>query len=157
IAALRSAQSRSQASARALQASEARLAGIIGSAMDAIITINDEQRVIVFNKAAEQMFRCPASEVLGQPIDRFIPERFRHVHQQHIRTFGRTGVTSHSMRSPGTLAARRGDGEEFPIEATISQVEAADQKLYSVIVRDITERMRLEEALRQRAEELAEA
>src|SRR5262249_46322691 len=111
--------------------------------------VNDEQHVIVFNKAAEQMFRCPASRALGLTIDRFIPE--------HIRTLDRTDVTSCSTGAPGALVARRGDGEEFPIEATISQVEAAGPERCTVIVRDIRERMRLEEALRQRAEELAEA
>jgi PAS domain S-box-containing protein len=141
----------------ALQASEARLAGIIGSAMAAIITIDAEQRITVFNAAAEQIFRCPAADALGQPIDRFIPERFRTVHEEHVRAFGRTRTTRRSMAAPGALIACRATGEEFPVEAEISQVEAAGQKLYTVILRDITRRTRLEEELRQQAAELAEA
>jgi PAS domain S-box-containing protein len=135
-----------------LRESEARLAGIIGSAMDAIITIDAEQRITVFNRAAEQIFQCPAQEALGRPIDRFIPARFRGAHGEHIRAFGRTGVTSRSMWTPGELVGLRASGEEFPIEATISQIEAGDQRLFTVILRDITERKRADA---ERAEILA--
>ena len=133
----------------ALRNSEQRLQGIIGSAMDAIITVDDTQRIIVFNKAAEQIFCCPASEALGQLIDKFIPERFRQIHRQHIQVFGTTGVTARSMSSPSTLFATRADGQEFPIEATISQVESEGEKLFTVILRDITARLRMESELRQ--------
>jgi PAS domain S-box-containing protein len=141
--------------AEALRESQERLAGIVASAMDAIISVDEEQRILVFNAAAERMFRCRAEEMLGQPIDRLIPERFRAIHAEHIRHFGRTGVTSRSMTSPGTLTALRADGEEFPIEATISQVLVGHQKLFTVILRDVTERVQAEEALRRQAEELA--
>ena len=133
----------------ALRHSEQRLQGIIGSAMDAIITIDRNQRIIVFNKAAEQIFRCTASEALGQPIDKFIPERFRAIHGQHIQGFATTGVTARSMYSPGTRFALRANGEEFPIEATISQVESEDEKLFTVILRDIGARLRTEAELLQ--------
>ncbi|MFN8459855.1 MAG: PAS domain S-box protein [Anaerolineae bacterium] len=130
-------------------ADPAHLAGIIASAMDAIITVNAEQRIVLFNAAAEQMFRCSAGQAIGQLLDNFIPERFRQVHRQHIRAFGRTGVTNRRMGALHTLSGRRADGEEFPIEASISQIENADKKLYTVIVRDITQRQQDEEALRQ--------
>ncbi len=133
----------------ALRRSEQRLQGIIGSAMDAIITIDNNQRIVVFNKAAEQIFRCTASEALGRPIDKFIPEKFRAVHGQHIQGFARTGVTTRSMYSPRTLFALRADGEEFPIEAAISQVEADGEKLFTVILRDISARRRMEAELLQ--------
>jgi two-component system cell cycle sensor histidine kinase/response regulator CckA len=133
----------------ALRHSEQRLQGIIGSAMDAIITIDNNQHIVVFNKAAEQIFRCTASEALGRPIDKFIPEKFRAVHGQHIQGFARTGVTTRSMYSPGTLFAHRADGEEFPIEAAISQVEADGEKLFTVILRDISARRRMEAELLQ--------
>ena len=107
----------------ALRDSQERLLGIISSAMDAIITVDGNQKIIVFNRAAEQIFRCPAAEALGQSIDRFIPQRFREAHREHIRSFGQTGVSSRSMYSPGTLMGVRADGEEFPVEATISQVK----------------------------------
>jgi len=132
----------------ALRDSQERLLGIISSAMDAIITVDGDQKIIVFNRAAEQIFRCPAKDALGRTIDRFIPQRFREAHREHIRSFGQTGVSSRSMYSPGTLIGVRADGEEFPVEATISQVKTASETLYSVILRDISVRKRTEGELR---------
>ena len=130
-----------------LRASEEKLAGIIASAMDAIISVDAQQRITVFNKAAEQMFRCPAGEAIGQTLDRFIPPRLREAHRKHVNEFGKTGVTSRTMASPGVLNAVRADGEQFLIEAAISQVEAAGEKLYTVILRDVTDRWRAEQRL----------
>lgn len=69
-----------------LHESQARLAGIVDSAMDAIISVDNQQHIMLFNRAAEKMFRCPASEAIGQPLDRFIPERFRSAHSSHIQS-----------------------------------------------------------------------
>ena len=138
----------------ALRVSEERLLGIVSSAMDGIITVNNDQRIVMFNSAAEQIFRCSASEVIGQPIEKFIPERFREIHRQHIHNFGCTGVTSRSMYSPGALFGLRTNGEEFPIEATISQVETVAEKLYTVILRDISARKRVEVILEKAIEKL---
>jgi len=137
-----------EASRKSIEYSEARMAGIVGSAMDAIISVDSEQTIILFNAAAEAMFRCTAAEALNQPLDRFIPQRFREAHKQHVKGFGQTSHTSRSMRSLGTLSGVRANGDEFPIEASISQVEVAGQKTYTVILRDITERKQSEEALR---------
>ena len=133
----------------ALRDSQERLLGIISSAMDAIITVDNDQKIVVFNRAAEQIFRCPATAALGQTIDKFIPQRFREAHREHIRSFGQTGTSSRSMYSPGTLMGVRADGEEFPVEATISQVKTASERLYTVILRDISVRKRTEDELRQ--------
>jgi PAS domain S-box-containing protein len=146
---------REQAEA-ARRSSEQRMGAIVDSAMDAIITVDEAQRVIVFNAAAERIFGCPAAEAMGSSLDRFIPTRFRDVHRRHIHNFGETGTTARSMYSPGTLYGVRATGQEFPIEATISQVEAAGQKLYTVILRDITLRKQSEEAL-VKSEKLASA
>lgn len=127
-----------------LRRSQEQLAGIINSAMDAIITVDDEQRVVVFNSAAEKMFRYPAEEAIGKSLERFIPERFRAGHHNHIQDFGRTNVTRRSMASLGAIFGLRSDGEEFPIEASISQLESDGRKFYTVILRDITERKRAE-------------
>jgi PAS domain S-box-containing protein len=135
------------ASREDLLASEDRLAKIISSAMDAIITLDQNQRIVVFNAAAEKVFCCSKWEALGHSIDRFIPERFCEVHRRHIRDFESTGASSRSMQSPGTLYGVRANGEEFPLEATISQVTAKASKLYTVILRDITLRKRTEAAL----------
>lgn len=129
---------------QAVRENEARFSGIVNSAMDAVISLNAEQNIIVFNHAAEAMFGVQAAEVIGKPLSRFIPELYRDVHQQHIQNFGRTGVTLRSMHSLNMLNALRANGEEFPIEATISQMDLDREKIYTVILRDITERRRIE-------------
>jgi PAS domain S-box-containing protein len=139
----------------ALSASKERLAAIIGSAMDAIITLDADQHIVVFNKAAETIFGCPAAEALGHPLDRFIPAQFREAHRRYVQHFGGTGTTSRSMYSPSTLHGLRANGEEFPLEATISRVTVGGERLYTVILRDITERKQAEQEI-QRGKELLE-
>ncbi len=139
----------------ALGESEGRMAGIIASAMDSIIIVDSQQRILLFNAAAEKMFRCPQAEALGQSIERFIPQRFPSTHSAHIRKFGETGVTNRAMSPLDTLWALRADGEEFQIEASISQIEAGGKRMFTVILRDVTDRKRAEQALAAQAEELA--
>jgi PAS domain S-box-containing protein len=131
----------------ALRDSEARLAGIISSAMDAIITVDQDQRVTLFNAAAERMFGCPASQAIGQPLDQFIPKRFRRSHQKQIESFGQTNATRRAMGHLGTVSGVRADGKEFPVESSISQISVGGQKHYTVILRDVTERKQLETQL----------
>ena len=130
-----------------LRESRARFEGIIDSAMDAIISIDETQRVVLFNAAAERMFGCAAAEALGQSLERFIPLRLRAAHRAHVRSFGSTGVTSRAMGKLGDLTALRADGREFLIEASISQTEVSGAKLFTVILRDTTKRKEAEEAL----------
>jgi PAS domain S-box-containing protein len=139
----------------ALRESEARQAAIIGSAMDAIISLDDQQRLVLLNAAAETMFRCPATEALGQPVTRFIPQRFHGVHASHIERFSSTGVTNRAMGPKGVLWAQRADGQEFQIEASISQVVTGGKKIFTVILRDVTERIQAEEKAAAQAEALA--
>jgi PAS domain S-box-containing protein len=147
---------RSRAVARQLREGEARLDAIVRSAMDAIITIDGGQRVVLFNAAAERMFGCSASEAVGAPLDRFLPERFRASHARHVERFGRTGETSRRMGMQTALWARRADGTEFPIEASISQARAGGQQLLTVILRDISDRAKAERELRRAHDELRE-
>jgi PAS domain S-box-containing protein len=126
------------------EASTAQLEAIVDSAMDAIITVDETQSIVLFNRAAEQIFRCPRREALGAPLERFIPSRFRAAHRGHIEHFARTGVTSRRMGDIVTLSGLRADGEEFPIEASISQAGAAGERHYTVILRDITLRKQVE-------------
>jgi PAS domain S-box-containing protein len=146
-----------RAGERTLAENEARLSGIIASAMDAIISTDEKRRILVFNAAAERLFGVPASEAIGTSVDRFLPEHYRRVHAEHMRRFGATGVTTRSMhRAPGPLPALRNDGTEFPVEATISQAVVGGRRLFTVLLRDVTERVRVEEE-RNRAVQQAEA
>jgi PAS domain S-box-containing protein len=128
---------------------------IIDSAMDAIITVDEAQRIVLFNPAAEKMMGCLASEALGQPLNRFIPQRFRAGHAEQVQNFGRSGETRRQIGKQETLSALRADGTELPAEISISQVEIDGRKLFTAIVRDISERQRATETLAKNLEELA--
>jgi len=131
----------------ALRAAQARVGGIVEAAMDAVISVDEQQRVVLFNRAAERVFRWPRTAVLGQRLDLLIPERYHAAHRDHIERFGRTATTSRGMGSQTVLHGVRADGEEFPIEASISQHEEGGRKLYTVILRDVTDRVRNERLL----------
>ena len=136
--------------------SEARLAAIVESAMDGIITVDSAQRVVLFNRAAEQMFGVRREDAIGGPLERFIPQRFRAAHHEHVEEFGRTGTTSRRMGEVTTLWALRADGSEFPIDASISQGGDPGHRFFTVILRDITRRKVFEDTLRQQQQELRE-
>jgi PAS domain S-box-containing protein len=133
---------------RAILESRRRMEGIVQSAMDAIITIDESQRVVLFNPAAEKIFGYPADKVLGQPITMLIPERFRPRHDEYVRRFFDSGVLNRPLEagSEGDLKALRSSGEEFPVEASISQVTVDGEKVGTIVLRDITERRTSEEA-----------
>jgi two-component system, cell cycle sensor histidine kinase and response regulator CckA len=136
----------------AIHTREAQLQGIISSAMDAIVSLDEQGRIIVFNAAAEKMFRCPEQDVLQTAFDRFTTAAFREHYNESVRTLESSGDSACPLCSPRGLTAKRLTGEEFPVEATVSRVTVAGQKLFTLILRDITERRRaelLEEQLRQ--------
>lgn len=139
-----------------LAKSEATLRGILDSAMDAIITVDERQHIVLFNQTAETVFGCPRDEAIGAPLAWFIPERFRPAHGDHIRRFGETGTSSRRMSVQRVVAGLRRNGEEFPIEASISQIAEHGEKFYTVILRDVTERVRAEQALLHSQTELQE-
>lgn len=137
----------------ALRESRERLAGIVSTTMDAIITVDNDHSIVLFNQAAERMFGCSASAALGLPIERFIPERFRGMYPEHIGGAGETGRTSRTMGQVRELSGLRADGTEFPMEASISKIEVGGRKLFTVILRDITERKQAEAEREQLARE----
>jgi PAS domain S-box-containing protein len=126
-----------------------RLAAIVDSAMDAMISIDAEQRIVQFNAAAEAMFGVRVADAIGTSIERFIPPDVRVRHRDHVEHFGAIGVSPRTMGRLGQVRALRSDGREFPVEASISQVRLDDTRFYSVILRDLTER----EAARKSLEE----
>ncbi|MCW5781918.1 MAG: PAS domain S-box protein [Nitrospirales bacterium] len=115
--------------------------------MDAIIIIDDNQRIVIFNAAAEEIFQCSAQEALGNTLDRFIPLPLRSAHREHIRRFAKTGATSRRMGANMEISGLRGNGETFPLEASISQAERGGKRWLTVILRDISQRKQHEERL----------
>lgn len=133
---------------------QARLDGIIRSTTEAIITVDSQQRIVLFNPMAEHVFRCRAGEAIGASLSRFIPERYRAAHEDQVRRFGQTGVSVRQMGAQRVLFGLRADGEEFPVEASISQIDDIDGKLFTVILRDVTQRVRAEAEIQRSREEL---
>jgi len=138
----------------ALQESQSRLEAIINTAINAIITIDESQCIVLFNPSAEKVFRYTAEQVLGQPLHLLVPERFRNIHEGLVAGYGRTNVSQRSYGMLDHLFGLRSNGEEFPMEAYISQSVVRGKKYYTVILQDVTDRKRAESALRNRATEL---
>ncbi len=146
----------SKQSSEALHARELQLSGIVETAMDAIITVDVEQRIVVFNRAAAGIFDIEPPQAIGQPLERFIPMRVRERHARHVDEFAHTGSTQRRMGAMHVLTGLRTNGEEFPIEAAISRLGEGDEALMTVVLRDVTETRRAAAALEaQRAAEAA--
>jgi PAS domain S-box-containing protein len=134
-----------------LRESQDRLKQIVESAMDAIIVMDEDHRIIVFNSAAEKMFACRARDAIGTLIHRFIPERFRAAWSAQTGHIGETRATQ-ATGDLEPLCGLRATGEEFPIEASISHTETDGWKVFTVIIRDITYSKQAEAALRESEE-----
>ena len=140
-----------------LRGPHALLGAIVNSAMDAIVATDSRQNIVLFNHAAELLFGYQSDEIMGKPLNLLLPERFQTIHHKEVRAFGETGVTTRAMGELQPLAARRADGSEFPIEATIAQVVIDNERYYSAILRDITARNEAEEERRRvREREIAQ-
>jgi two-component system NtrC family sensor kinase len=131
----------------ALRASQVRLAGVLDIAEDAIILIDETQQIQLFNQGAEKVFGYAAHEVMGQQIDILLPERFRQIHRQHVYLFGESGQVARRMGERREIFGLRKNGEEFPGEASISHLSIGQEKTFTVILRDITDRKRAAEEL----------
>ena len=162
VSELRSEQTRHLEAEEGMHALERQLASIIHSAMDGIITVDDEHNIVLFNEAAEVIFQCSAADVLGKPLDQFIPESMRAAHRAHLQQFGESGETSRRMGRYREISGLRYTGESFPLEASISKVERVGGRWMTVILRDISQRVddmtkqRVLEAQLRKTERLAE-
>ncbi len=116
------------------------LKGLFTSSVEAILCIDNEQKIILFNPAAERMFGYTESEVQAEPLSLLLPERYQAMHLVQVENFGHSGVTKRRMGSLGTITGRRRNGEEFPIEATISQWGSAGAKVYTAVLRLVNDK-----------------
>ncbi len=127
-----------------LHASQQSLSSMITSAMDAIVMVNEANLIVLFNPAAERMFGYTAAELQGKPLGLLLPERFRAEHRRQVAAFGDHGTTKRRMGAFGFVHGVRKNGEEFPIEVSISRDHSNGKHSYTAILRDITERMEQE-------------
>lgn len=139
-----------------LTSNAALLRNILDSAMDAIITIDNMQHIVLFNAAAETMFGCARQDAINQSIASLLPARLRIAVPSHIRRFGGSTMRSRRMGSLRFITGLRSNGEEFPVDASISQVIEKGRKFYTIILRDISQSVQTAQALRQSKEELHE-
>ncbi len=139
---------------RALREADDRWRRTIDSVMDAIVSVDARQTIIMFNPAAERMFGVRAADALGQPLSMLIPERLHATHAAHVAGFVRSGVDSREMAAQMEVLGRRSDGSEFPIESAISRTLIDGAPQLTAILRDVTERRRREAELRQMNVEL---
>jgi PAS domain S-box-containing protein len=126
----------------ALEAASARLSGIVEIADDAVITVDQSQKITMFNQGAEKIFQYAASEALGQPLALLLPERFAAHHHHHVENFHEKARRMGERRE---IFGRRKDGSEFPAEASISRLALKDETFFTVILRDITDRRFVEQ------------
>ncbi|MEO7996461.1 MAG: ATP-binding protein [Gemmatimonadaceae bacterium] len=132
-----------------LRASEAKFSGILAIAADAIIVVDDTQTIMHFNHGAETIFGYSDDEVVGQKLSLLLPPRYRATHQGHVNAFAASGESARRMGHRRAVSGLRKDGTEFPAEAAISKLQAADARpIFSVVLRDITEQKFAEDAER---------
>jgi PAS domain S-box-containing protein len=124
-------------SARAL--SQAQLATIVALVAEAIIAVDDRQRIVFFNEGAERIFGYAGADMIGQPLDMLLPAHARGVHAQHVRDFAAAPEHARLMGERMSISAVREDGEEFPAEASIAKMPGADGMVFLVVLRDVTE------------------
>ncbi|MBC7918110.1 MAG: PAS domain S-box protein [Rhodoferax sp.] len=125
--------------AEAQRKSEAQLGSIVATVPDAVISVDADFRFTLFNSAAEDMFGLSREEVLGTSLERLVPVRDR----------ARHGISTQFMENITEITGLRANGEEFPMQAAIALLEGRGEKVYTVVLRDLTERKVLDQELRE--------
>ncbi|MBX3332388.1 MAG: PAS domain S-box protein [Nitrospira sp.] len=142
---------------QALRLSQGRLADILDIADDAIIVIEHDRSIMLFNQGAVKLFGYNPDEVLGNSIDLLLPERFRIDHPSYINVFAHDPELARRTAQRRELFGLRKDGSEFPAEASISKLSLGERTTFTVIVRDITDRLRTERQLQSLTTQLMTA
>jgi PAS domain S-box-containing protein len=121
---------------------------MLAISVDAIISCDEERRIILFNQGAERIFGYAAAEIVGRSLDLLLPEAMRVRHATHMASFATSESTARRMGERARIVGLRKNGEIFPAEASISRVPAGAGWRFTVMLRDVTERQRMEEGLR---------
>jgi PAS domain S-box-containing protein len=133
-----------------LRLAQAKSSGILAISADAIISVDEQQNITLFNDGAQAIFGYSEEEAIGAPLDILIPERFRARHRQHVAAFASGDQAARRMsKRVAAIFGLRKNGEEFPADATISKLVVAGQVLLNVALRDISEQKRAEDLIRQ--------
>ena len=135
--------------AEALRFSEAKFSGIVSIAAAAIISVDADQRITLFNDGAQTIFGYTPQEALGMALEQLIPERLRAVHREHFDRFVADDEPARTMAARQEIFGLRKDGQEFPAEASISKVTVGSTTFFSVVLHDISYRKSVEAALQR--------
>lgn len=125
------------------------LGDIVDISADAIICVDADQRITLFNQGAEHIFGWTRDEVVGQPLEMLLPERVREIHHKHIERFRKAPERARRMGERQEISGLRKNGEEFPAEAAIAKVTMGDSVVFSVLMRDITQQVELYKRLQR--------
>ncbi|CAB3760881.1 sensor domain-containing diguanylate cyclase [Paraburkholderia humisilvae] len=134
-----------------LDVSTSRFRSVVHAAYDAIITIDQQQCITLFNRAAEDLFGYTSDEMLGQPIERLIPEQYHPNHPQYVRQFAQSPVRSRQMNERDRVYGQHRDGSMLPLEIAISKINVGGLLEFTAVIRDISDRVMLMDLLQKRA------
>jgi len=142
---------------QAYREAEERLTALLELAPEAIISVDGDNHIVLFNRSAEELFGYEKGEILGQPLDRLIPERYRTAHTGYIRAFAKSRDRIRLMKRRGDIAGLRKDGSEFPARGAISLLRTRTGTIYTAMIADITEQKQAEDALRAAKQQAEQA
>ncbi|MGB3368667.1 MAG: diguanylate cyclase [Acidaminobacteraceae bacterium] len=130
-----------------------RYEAVVEAAYDGIVTIDENYNVNMINNSAKYIFDVKSEEIIGKPLTKLMPMKFRDKHSDYVKAFQHSSVNSRPMQSRAPVRGLRSDGSEFPIEVTISKIKVQDKTEMTAVIRDISERSKLVEELSKAAKE----
>lgn len=134
-----------------LEVSTSRFRSVVDAAYDAIITIDQQHRITLFNRAAENLFGYDQSEMIDQPLERLIPEAHRARHPDYVHQFARSPVKSRQMDERNLIYGQHREGGKIPVEIAISKISVNGLVEFTAVIRDITDRVHLMDVLQRQA------